>query len=370
LGAKKKKKKKKKTNKQTTCTKIKPRVTMNGGSSSVVASMRDIARFLASNPDAASTRPSDLTRLLEAFVAANDDPARSANFANRMPDDVEPLARVLDDPGLERFPALALLVLRALKILSRKAENRRRVLPATVRAVTQRLTTPPSAEIASEAANVVLNVCYEKGNVDMVLDAHAVAPLVSFLGARDHELCANAAGAIQSICFQETGKKVVRDLGAIPGLVQLLKSANTKVRTRACGAIHNLSTDVGCITLIRGSDGIPTLVKLLRAPEMIIAGSAAGAVQNLAREDDSRKIIVAHGAIEPLADLLVCRDIPTQAAALGALMNILGPSLGPQAKDAKKRIAFRKLLTTALVAGISFHGMFSEPPDENAISPM
>eukprot|EP00959_Pyramimonas_sp_CCMP1952_P109178 2283336-Pyramimonas_sp.AAC.1 len=51
----------------------------------------------------------------------------------------------------------------------------------------------------ARGANVILNACYEKENVDLVLSCGGIKPLVGFLTTEDQELQANAAGAIQSI---------------------------------------------------------------------------------------------------------------------------------------------------------------------------
>ena len=69
-------------------------------------------------------------------------------------------------------------------------------------------------KIAGEGANVILNLCYEKENVDLVLLCDGVPPLVRLLSTNDNDLQANAAGAIQSISFQEDGRSKVKEEGA------------------------------------------------------------------------------------------------------------------------------------------------------------
>ena len=44
----------------------------------------------------------------------------------------------------------------------------------------------PSSSAAGEAANVVLNICYERDNVSLIMDCGGVPPLISFL-SRDAE---------------------------------------------------------------------------------------------------------------------------------------------------------------------------------------
>ncbi len=70
------------------------------------------------------------------------------------------------------------------------------------RVVLRFVSAPPNACIAAEAANAVLNICYERDNVARVLRCDGVAPLIRLLSQPDGDVQANAAGAIQSICFQ------------------------------------------------------------------------------------------------------------------------------------------------------------------------
>ena len=53
----------------------------------------------------------------------------------------------------------------------------------------------------AQGANVILNLCYEKRNVAILLQAGGVAPMVASLQTTDQDLQANAAGAIQSIRY-------------------------------------------------------------------------------------------------------------------------------------------------------------------------
>lgn len=59
-----------------------------------------------------------------------------------------------------------------------------------------------SKPIAAEAANIILNVCYERASVALVIQCRGVEILVGCLSDSNADLQANAAGAIQSICFQ------------------------------------------------------------------------------------------------------------------------------------------------------------------------
>jgi len=189
--------------------------------------------------------------LLERFIECNEKPPTSANFKAPTHDRMEHVAAVLALPAAAGDAAVVLAVLKVLKILSRKADNRRKVDGGVLAAVVAQLRTPLTARIAAEAANVLLNICYEQKNVDQVLAHAGVAPLVALLAEGCLEVQANAAGALQSICFQANGRRGVREAGAVLRIVGLLTSENAKVCTRSVGALHNLSSDPDAIRLIR-----------------------------------------------------------------------------------------------------------------------
>ncbi len=89
-----------------------------------------------------------------------------------------------------------------LKILSRRKDNRVQIGSKGIQIVFRHLSTIVSKPIAAEAANIILNVCYEGASVGMVMRCGGVVTLVSCLHDSNADLQANAAGAIQSICFQ------------------------------------------------------------------------------------------------------------------------------------------------------------------------
>ncbi|KAG6546935.1 hypothetical protein Mapa_011551 [Marchantia paleacea] len=129
---------------------------------------------------------------------------------------------------LERRQLLA--ILGQLKILSRKQHIRAAIGQEGITSLIRHLIESKHLpKVAAEGANVILNVCYEKSNVNLVLESGGTATLVSFLSSDDEELQANAAGALQSICFQPEGRGIVRSLGAIPALVKLLDVPSVNV---------------------------------------------------------------------------------------------------------------------------------------------
>lgn len=97
---------------------------------------------------------------------------------------------------------MALLRTQVLKILSRRKDNRVQIGKKGIQTVFRQLSSIVSKPVAAEAANIILNVCYEKASVALVVQCGGVVTLVSCLLDSNADLQANAAGAIQSICFQ------------------------------------------------------------------------------------------------------------------------------------------------------------------------
>ena len=188
--------------------------------------LRRLAEIVAADPQV--TRPVKMANCLQGFIAANEDASRSPNFATNAADDVEGVVTMLGSAKAMGESEVAVRVLKALKILSRKYDNRVSLGQLVVPDLVHVLEASTSASILGEAANVVLNICYERENVQRIIDAGGVAPLVVLLGDDSQELQANAAGAIQSICFQSEGRAFVRELGAIPAVLPLLTSTSLK----------------------------------------------------------------------------------------------------------------------------------------------
>ena len=362
-----------------------------------VDSLDAIGDLLAAQPDVAAARPQKLLNALTAFVTANEDAARSPNYAKATPDDLEPAAALLGSPAVKASDALLVRVLKCCKILSRKYDNRVGLGATVVDDLVDVLHADVADDVAGEAANVVLNICYERENVARLVDAGGVPPLVAYLGSSNAELQANAAGAIQSICFQKEGRAHARDLGAIEGVLPLLSSPSLKVRaraqfwvgarnssvgaihrrairptrrprtslpsqvqTRAVGAVHNMSSEPEAIKIVRRLGGIGPLVALLRAPSAAVCGSAAGALQNLSREAAARKEARELGAVVPLGDLLFGTDVQSQVCAAGAILNILGPELGAEVESNKQRRGLKKLLSLAITLGMLHDSLSAE----------
>jgi hypothetical protein len=316
------------------------------------AQLADLQKLVSRHPDCAETKPMKLSNTLQAFVDANEEVGSSPNYQNQNGDRLDEVMSLVSKPAVQKNCEVLLRVLKALKILSRKYDNRARLGPHIVGPLVEVLHQRPQALVAGEAANVILNICYERENVTLIMENGGVPPLVALLREPEQELQANAAGAIQSICFQKEGRRFVRELGAVPAVLPLLSSPSLKVRTRAVGAIHNISSEAEAIRVIRRLHGIGPLVDLLRAPSATVCGSAAGALQNLSRESSSREEIRELGAVIPLSDLLLGEDVQAQVCAAGAILNVLGPDLGPENAGNEQRVAFKKLLSLAITVGM------------------
>ena len=336
-----------------------------------MADLGEVNAAIAKAGGSASRRQTEpLLGALRAFVCANEDPKMSPNLQVDAADDLAPLIGVLAHPQIEDNEELLLHVLKAVKVLSRKYENRVDFGQAGCEATVRVLKRVPTPAICAEGCNVVLNVCYEKPNVQTILDAGGVSALVMRLAEDDRDVQANAAGALQSITFQEKGRVVARDAGAVPLIAGLLGHADEKIRTRAVGALHNISTDDESIRIIRRQGGIPVLVEMLGAPQAAICSSAVGALQNVSREVQSCAQILELGGVEPLSDLLFATDVQAQVAAAGALLNIYGHPAEDEAApttdvaladiNAPARQAMRKLLSSSLALGMAYGGVWQE----------
>lgn len=303
------------------------------------------------NPRADVADRDSLLDLLDAFVEGNQVPAHSPNLARDAADDLSAVIRLLGASRVSGDVELTVLLLTVVKILLRKTGNRRTVGEHGINVIVDVMKDPPSGAVARAGADVMLNLCYEAGNVDSVLDMGGAEPLVRLLLSPDEELCASACGALQSICFQRRGRDVARELGATERVCGLLDRKDLTLLARAVGALHNLSSDPSSIGLIREAGGVLNLVRLLKTPCAAVCSSAAGAIQNLSREPSSREEIRAADAIPSLVDLLFAGDVSTQACAAGALLNIVGPTLGSEDPSNPERVAFKALLSESIALG-------------------
>ncbi|CAM9366092.1 unnamed protein product, partial [Sphacelaria rigidula] len=256
---------------------------------------------------------------IQAFLGKNRDPKTiPSKHGSETPDDMRAILATLEVACLQKKTFLVLL-LKLLKVLLRRPENRADLGREGVNAITNLMSSACLDAVACESANVVLNMCYDMENVHHFLEASnggylagGLERLASLIRTGNENFQASGLGALQSVCFGKRGRQATRDGGVIGTVVQLLDANSPKVRARALGTIHNLSTDARSIGIIREEGGLPRLVKLLRSHEAQICGGAAGTIQNLSREEKSRTLLTTFGVVEPLADLLFGRHLKSQ----------------------------------------------------------
>ena len=144
-----------------------------------------LRKLLTATPDCASTRPQKLSNALQAFVSVNEDAASSPNYQSSEPDDLDIFIALVSLQAVKENAELLLRLLKCMKILTRKYDNRVRLGEHIVEDLVEVLHDRVSIDVAAEASNVVLNICYERENVVRLVHADGVPPLVQF--ASDNE---------------------------------------------------------------------------------------------------------------------------------------------------------------------------------------
>jgi len=332
---------------------------------------------------------------LREFVKTNLDPRHSVNYTSMERDEpIEPILELFVIYKKKYF--ISLLVMRVLKILSRKKVNREHLTIDTLQKVIsylrddkiltqicyQRLKTfkdnllfeeeegkeqeeilemefnphdvKQVLQIAEEASNFLLNVCYTSTNVyHMINIPHAIDLLLNLMHVS--ALQNAVAGAIQSICYVKRGKAAVRKAAGIPVLCNVfcvMDKHNQIKGLRIIGALHNLSTDLETAAEMRDQEKfVPALLQSLNAlvdmeeVHVDYLASVAGCVQNMSRDDQARAMIKESNAVGSLIQLLVRPHAFTQKCAAGALLNILGPDTEPA------RTHFKQLLANCIASG-------------------
>ena len=89
--------------------------------------LQQLRELLASTPDCAVSRPAKLQTALQAFVSLNEDARHSPNYQSQARDDLNSVIKLLSSDAVKAHDQLLLYVLKMLKILSRKYDNRVRL---------------------------------------------------------------------------------------------------------------------------------------------------------------------------------------------------------------------------------------------------
>ncbi|PSC76289.1 ARM repeat-containing [Micractinium conductrix] len=338
--------------------------------------------IVALGEPASSEALEPLVALLERFVGENEDPRTSPHLRATAPDRLEPLVALLARADVARgAPAARVLALKALKILARRGDLRQRCTQAVLEAVAPlldagaggsggRAPQPAAAQLASEAANALSNLCYEPANASGLLRANGAPRLLKLLSvdAAGADAHANAAGALQTLSFQPEGRAALIKAGGAATVLQRLEStrarasgvagtaaaaavaeADARLQQRLVGALHNLSSGAEGTAAIRQHGGIPPIVDLLAlGAHPGVAASAAGALQNMSRERAAAADIRAHPrAVGCLVELLAA------VCAAGTLANLCCGAAAPEAE----RAALTAALGGALAGGAVLHSL-------------
>ncbi|CAM9540366.1 unnamed protein product, partial [Ectocarpus sp. 13 AM-2016] len=264
-----------------------------------------------------------ITAAIQEFLGAYRDPTVVPKRQKRGEEDKDDMRAILAtlESGGGRSGPLPVLLLKANTnecMLLRKQSNRAALGRPAVQTLTTLMSSDGMGMASCECANVVLNMCYDAGNVQHFLEVGGVEALGPLVLSGNEHMKASGLGALQSVCFDKPGRDATRGSGLIGAVVRLLEDDSPKVRARALGTVHNLSTDARSIGIIREEGGLPRLVRLLRSHEAQVCGGAAGTIQNLSREEKSRALLLeSFGAVEPLADLLVGRHVKSQVGGCG-----------------------------------------------------
>ncbi len=145
-----------------------------------------------------------------------------------------------------------MLMVWIVKILSRKEVNRVLLGTGMIKPILTVASTTKNKHLARECCNSILNLCYEKENVVLLLDLSGIPVLLKLLEHRDDtELLASVMGALQSVCFQPIGRAKLYELEGTGQIVPLLQFPSIKVAARAMGVVHNLSSYPQTIRTIR-----------------------------------------------------------------------------------------------------------------------
>lgn len=313
----------------------------------------DLDHFIKSHPKAVPENIPEMQKMLEAFLEITE--ANRKLMLTGPADNFKSLLMLLQNGRVRRNASFCATILKSLKVLLRKEQNRLTIGREGVMAVLKVLSMPKSAKVAEEGANAVLNMCYDKQNVIYIVQGGGVEYLVNFLSIRTADVQASSSGALQSICFEPLGRKHLREIGAVETVVALLDNDDQKVQSRIVGVLHNLSSDTLAIACIRKAGVIPKLVECLAHEDLQIRGSVAGTIQNISREAESRELLLASAnALRFLFDLLFVSAAQCQVCAVGALMNLLGPTMVDDANPTETtpdREAFKSILSDCVALG-------------------
>ena len=264
-------------------------------------SSTEVEQVLHSLPpnDARDDQLETLEQMLAKVLADQEDPASATSPPAASPP-VDVLCLCLQRRDVQARPQLLQVLLRAVKVLARRQGVRQSCSARGIHTLLGFMG-QPSAALATEATNALLNLCYEGQNVAHLLAAKGEAALLGLLArppgtessAEAVALQTVAAAALQTVSFQADGRTALVRAGAVAALLSCLSTAEEgRLQQRLVGSLQNLTAQGAAVQQIRQQGGIPTLTRVLAlsGSEGCLA-DAAGALQNISREDESRAAI-------------------------------------------------------------------------------
>jgi hypothetical protein len=128
-------------------------------------------------------------------------------------DDIRPILATVGDPCARIPIEIELTIATILKVLLRKARNRvclgKYGMDAIIKSL-NRIQAAKNVPAAAEMCNVILNTCYEGGNVQLLIELDGVAPLLRFLKSKEVAVLCSSLGALQGLCYVPRGRQSIR----------------------------------------------------------------------------------------------------------------------------------------------------------------
>ena len=216
-----------------------------------------------------------------------------------------------------------------ISTLATRAGNMRLIIEAGAVAPLIQLLKSNSEGLHLPATQALAFLAVNPG-VAKILAAEAIAPLLQLLSSSSVSVLLRAARAVAAIAVDNAGP--VAAGGAIPSLVQLLKSSSEGVQREALLALSIL-TNANVKAQVVTADTISLLADLLRAGGSAdVRCVAAQLLGYLVAGSSAQSDAIAAGTIQLLVSQLQSSTEDLQEAALGALLHLSHTNAANQAK--------------------------------------
>ncbi|GLE03516.1 hypothetical protein PINS_up012418 [Pythium insidiosum] len=219
---------------------------------------------------------------------------------------IGPLLKILQRGDKE----LQISAATALWRLSCLPANRPQFLHSTVADLLVLRLSSPLNTVKEHAADVLWNLVTDDERAGrLMLDARAIAPLVTLLRSGTRAQYDSALGAINEVAGLSGASQQLADAGAIPILVACLGDATREVTWKAVAVLGKLAQDPQTRFTIVVSGAVPALVPLLGSPHPLVRSLTANALEELTVDAPQvPPLIIAAGAIDPLVTMLRSSD--------------------------------------------------------------